>query len=81
MATWKKATGEPITTERQVRVYNPETGEEGHVGVSWDLLGPRYHVCRFYGPVVKLDRIIDMNTGVETEEPRRTILDADPTFA
>ncbi len=78
MATWHKKTRNPITTERQVSVYCSETGQEGYVGVSWEL--DRFHHAQYYGPVVHLDRVFDKD-GTEIEEPRRTILDANPTFA
>lgn len=78
MATWKRASGEPVTTEREVRVYNVETGEEGYVGVSREL--DRAHNCRFYGPVCKVERVYDEH-GAEVAEPKRTVLDAKPTFA
>lgn len=77
MATWKKANGEAVSTEREVRVYNPETGEEGYVSVSWE--NPT-HSPKFYGPVVRLDRIFDAH-GAEIAEPKRAVLDHDPTFA
>ncbi len=78
MATWKKATGEPITTESEVRVYNPETGEEGYVSVSRDL--SRDHTPQFFG-AVKAKRQYFTMSGVEIAEPTYTVIDAEPTFA
>ena len=76
MAIWEKATETPITSEREVRVVNTETGEEGYVSVSWN----KSHHPRFFGPVVKLDRVFD-SEGFEIAEPKKIVLDLDPAFA
>lgn len=78
MANWKRSSGAAVTTEREVRVYNPETGEEGYVSVSWEI--GRDRSPKIYGPVVRLDRVFDAH-GAEIEEPRRTVLDAAPTIS
>jgi hypothetical protein len=78
MSTWKRATSEPLTTEREVRVYNTETGEEGYIHVTRECT--RDHSPHFFGPVSRLDRVFDA-FGTEIEEPTRTVLDANPTIA
>ena len=77
MATWKRVSGEPLTVESEVRVFNLETGEEGYISITWEN---RYHKPRFFGSVFKIDRFYDSD-GCEIEEPKETILDENPTFA
>lgn len=81
MATWTRASSEPITTEREVRVINTETGAEGYVGVyrpdGFGIGGPAKGL---YGPVCRVDRVYD-EYGAEVEEPKRTVIDPNPTFA
>lgn len=72
--TWARATSDPVTVERRVRVYDPLTGQEGYANVGWTA-----GYARLYGPVVRLDRVYDRD-GVETEEPRATVLDHEPLF-
>lgn len=76
MATWRSATGQAVTTERQVRVIN-DAGEEGYVSVSWEN---RHHMPRFFGPVMRLERVYDA-AGAEIAPPRASVLDENPTFA
>lgn len=74
MAKWKQV--EPVQTHSEMRVYNTETGEEGYARVAW--VGPA-HKPTLLAPVVRLERIMDED-GVEIEEPRRIVIDANPTF-
>ena len=78
MATWTPASSEPLTTEREIRVRNVETGEEGYAKVSWESSGCGIPII--FGAVCKLDRVLD-DEGFEIAEPKRTVLDANPTFA
>jgi hypothetical protein len=76
MAKWKKATSELVTTDRQVRVVNVETGEEGYARLRW-VAG----IPRFYGSVyVETKRYLD-DEGYETQPPDTVVLDAEPEFA
>lgn len=79
MATWKRVSGEPITTESRTRVYSDD-GREGYVAISreqrgaWDTHGPR-----LYGPVVAVESQYNSDGTVVSE--KKTVIDAEPTFA
>ena len=77
MATWKPVSGEPVTTESEIRVFNVDTGEEGFVRITWEN---RCHKANFFGPVVKVERNYD-DSGYEISAPTRTVLDREPIFA
>lgn len=76
MASWKQATSDPITTEREVRVYNTETGEEGYISLTWENQG---HNVRFFGSVCKVERYYD-ESGVEFLPLTRMVIDQNPVF-
>lgn len=78
MATWKRLGGDPLTTEREIRVYDVDTGVEGDVGVSWELARGRPSL---YGPVTRVTERFFNPDGSEYAPPRREVLDLNPTFA
>lgn len=73
MAIWKLSSGEPVTVERERRVYNTETGEEGYAtvvrGVGVRLAGP---VCR---------KECDYNDDGTVRDERYFPIDKHPEFA
>jgi hypothetical protein len=72
--TWKRISSEPVTTQSRTRVYHPASGQEGWASVRWDS-----GRVTLSGPVVDLDFVFDAN-GCQTEEPKVTVLDAEPKF-
>jgi len=74
MATWKRLSSEPITSESRTAVFD-DAGRHGWAGVRWK----EYQIVELYGPVRKIDEERDAAGAVvgETSE----ILDDEPTFA
>lgn len=77
MATWKRVNGAPVTTERELRVYDVDNPDrEGYAAISRVGRSPS---LALFGGVYAVETNYDREGTPERET--RTLLDAEPVFA